>query len=92
MPKNIDYREVAQIASRYAPGEGSKTKSKKTPLRRKVKMAVMGKRYKTEAAKRSLKKRKQLEGYTSKRTGDVQRRIGSALTPAELRKLRGKSR
>ncbi len=45
-------------ASRYAPGE---TAPQKEPLMRRLKMAAMGGLYKTKAAKRMKKKKKEID-------------------------------
>jgi hypothetical protein len=45
-------------ASRYAPGE---TAPQKEPLMRRLKMAALGKRYKTPAAKKMKKRKEELD-------------------------------
>lgn len=58
----MSFREALDVASEYyEPGAGKTKSKKKDSLRRKAKMAIMGKHYKTAAAKRAIKKKKELD-------------------------------
>jgi hypothetical protein len=61
-----EMRDAARTAVQYGytPGEGTK----KEPLRRRIAMGIKGKHYKTEAAKRILKKKKELDARKKKKT------------------------
>ena len=85
-----EMQKAARIASQYAYEPGSATK--KDSLKKKIAMAIKGKRYKTKAAKRILRKKKKLdeasvESYATRMRSKELRR---SMTEEELRKLKGK--
>ena len=81
------------VASKYyKPGEGGS--SKKEPLRRRVAMAVLGKHYKTKAARRANRqtaKNKRVLGSMTGRTRAIIRQADQYGAP-EVRKIANRRR
>lgn len=89
MAKSDTIREAANIASTYyTPGDGNGTQ--KDSLKKKVKMALMGRRYKTDTAKRILKKKKKMDESESYNTRMKSAALRQSISEEELRKLKGK--
>lgn len=96
MPKMTEkeMRDAVRIATQYdyTPGQVSA----KEPLTKKIKMAIMGKSYKTDAAEKALRKRKEIErrdvekGANPRTRSDIQTMRNAGMTEDEIRKLRGK--